>query len=120
MWQYILNEPVQDEFNITSSFQTSSMVGRQRGFAFKQAIVIFIIDTTSFKIAFVGWGRRWSNSSINDMTSSVGLTPLDCNEVYKISPGCFPKSISNVNTPKLYTLHFSFTSIVYASSVTNN
>ena len=33
------------------------------------------------------------------------------------SPGCFPMIISNANTPKLYTSHFSLISIVYASSV---
>jgi hypothetical protein len=32
------------------------------------------------------------------------------------SPGCFPIITSNVNTPKLYTSHFSSTFIVYANS----
>jgi len=96
------------------------MVGRELGLWVKQAFTILRVKTISLAI-FVGhggYGRRWSNLVINKGISNLESMTLDeeNNEVTK-SPGCSPNNISSANTPKLYTSHFSFTSIVYASSL---
>lgn len=93
-------------------WETHCMVGREEGLGCKHANATMARRTMSSRSVSVGCGSRWSNTSLNVIPLSLEADWSDDS----ISLGCFPTKISSATIPKLYTSHFSLTTIVYASS----
>ena len=89
---------------IDNSRETACMAGLDFGLVAKHANASFTIETTFNKTSFSGGSRRRSKMSFNRILWAAELVADDDEDDERNemrSPGCFPISISNVNTPKL-------------------
>lgn len=99
-------------FAVKNSRDTASIVGRSFWSADRQADARLRTKRMSCSCSFVGWGRRESRTS-SEIFLRAGW---EDSRVDRSSPGCLPIIVSSATTPKLYTSHFSFICMVYASS----